>query len=653
MLAKRWLRLWGEAPGIQAWQQDVPKQWEVLQCDDADRLIARFQENLQRRASRSYKDMGNRHFKPGTTEGDFEMAAIADAFTAVPTGGASWGAEAATLDLKFTRMREWPLEPDTGELLPDDPYLAGIEIEQKQVVSDADLARDMARWKRAGQTWESAFLKPAQKKIQNYFTKNDAAARKAHRAAVERRVEGARNNSDRRAKYDRVDGISIQQSELRPAARGRIWSWESGTCQEVGTVSIANRVGFNAQNVKAAAELVGFRDRRVLQMITDTGVTHGTEGFPFACHLYPNHQGAARHLDEVSTMIKEKVAERHFAAVPGAADTDKAKHVCMSRPLTLPCMQVPMNGTEQKLKAAEFFLQESGMDYKPNVRGTMNGSSPHNGQSPNDQCELLERLNLPWVTVTHVVDTVSVLSTVGSPMSMFKVDMRRAYQQLLMQVSQTWRQHLHWCWDDNDGVHCGFMKDMRMQWGAKASGSIYHRGITTLIVKYVTARLLSEWVPNIACPTARKWAADRVAAGLTGVQAMPASVDGFLDDFFFFVCGSEEDRRLAHNTIMEAFRFLGFTISGSKLKEEGSLSQLGEILGHGFDLKKMERFVTAHKQARIRKIITELLRTDVWDRKEIESLVGVIQSVKHDVPRRWRLGELCALVCADGVPGKR
>jgi hypothetical protein len=381
-----------------------------------------------------------------------------------------------------------------------------------------------------------------------------------------------------------------------------MWSWESGTCQEIGTVSIANRVGFNVQNVKAAAELVGFRDRRVLQMITDTGVTHGTAGFSLACHLCPNHQGAARHLDEVSTMIKEKVAERHFAAVPGAADADKAKQVCMSRPLTLPCMQVPMNGTEQKLKTAEFFLRESGMDYMPNVRGTMDGPSPHDGQSPNGHCELLERLNMPWVTVTHVVDAVlSVLSSIGSPIFMFKIDMRRAHQQLLMQVSQTWRQHLHWRWDDDDGVHCGFMKDVRMQWGAKAPGSIYHRGVTTLIVKCLTARLLSERVPNIARPTARKWPADRVAAGLTGVQAMPASVDGFLDGFFFFVCGSEEDRKLAHNIIMEAFQFLGFTISGSKLKEEGSPSQLGEMLGHGFDLKKMERLVTAHEQARIRK----------------------------------------------------
>jgi hypothetical protein len=311
-----------------------------------------------------------------------------------------------------------------------------------------------------------------------------------------------------------------------------------------------------------------------------------------------------------------------------------------------------MNGTQQKLKPAEFFLRESGMDFKPNVRGTMDGSSPHDGGSPNDHCELLERLNMPWVTITHVVDTISVLSAIGSPLYMFKVDMRRAYQQLLMQESQTWRQHLHWCWDDADGVHCGFLRDMRMQWGAKASGSVYHRGVTTLVVKYVTDRLQKLWLPKIECPLLRKWSSDRLAAGLEGVQVLPASVDGFLDDFFFFVCGSEADRDRAHEVIMDAFKFLGFTISQSKFKEEGTLSRVGEVLGHGIDLLTSERFVTAHKRARIIKIIRELLDLSMWDRKTIESLVGVIQSIKHDVPRRWRLSDLYAVVYAEGVPGK-
>jgi hypothetical protein len=595
--------------------------------------------------------MGARQFKTGASEDDFEMSRIGAAVMTVPTHQ-NWGDVRAHDEMKFARVREWPVEPRTEVLDAKDPNLRGIETGLDDGVSDVDRARDMARWKKTGQTWEGAFLKRPRQQLLRYFTLNDAASRKAHAAAVGRRAKAARNSSDYRAKYDRVPGLSIPQSGLRPAARGKIWSWDTGSCVEVGRSSIAARVGFSVENVKAAADLVQFQDLHMLQMITDTGVTHGTTGFPLACHFYPNHQGAARHLDEVSTMIREKVAERHFSAVPGAEDTNLARQVCSERPLTIPCMQIPMNGTEQKLKPEEFFLRESGCDFKPNVRGTMNGSSPHDGQSPNGHCELLESLNMPWVTITHVVDTISVLSTAGSPLYLFKVDMRRAYQQLFMQESQTWRQHLHWCWDDDTGTHCGFLRDQRMQWGAKASGSLYHRGVTTLIVKYVTDRLMKLWLPKIQCPKIRKWSADRLAAGLDGVQAMPASVDGFLDDFFFIISGTETDRSRAHHIIMEAFKFLGFTVSSSKLEKEGTPSQLGEVLGHGLDLCALERFVTEHKKARITKIILELLGCASWERKKIESLVGVIQSVKHDVPRRWRLGELYAVVHAAGVPGK-
>ena len=132
---------------------------------------------------------------------------------------------------------------------------------------------------------------------------------------------------------------------------------------------------------------------------------------------------------------------------------------------------------------------------------------------------------------------------------------------------------------------------------------------------------------------------------------MPASVDGFLDDFFFIVSGTAADRDRAREVILGAFQHLGFTMSTSKFKEEGTLGQVGEVLGHGIDLQALERFVTAHKKARIEKIINELLDLAMWDRKTIESLVGVIQSAKHDFPRRWRLSDLCELVHANGVPG--
>lgn len=660
VLHARYLRRWGVGPNIEVWAQNLPKDWVPRQFEDPVELLSRFQDFYQRRIGHSYQEMGARCFKPGINPSDFELQNVLSSVAAtgytdvrhIAQNGHQNGVPVAPdRDLRFTRMREWPTEPVTQALPPDSSQLRGIETSTDDGVSNADRARDMQRWKKSGQTWQGAFLTPAQAQISEYFRLNDAAARKAHKAAVGRRLEHAKNTSDRNAKYDRVPGLTIPQAQLRPAARGKIWSWDSGSCKEMGRESIATQVGFNVENLKAAAKAIGFTDDRIMQMITDTGATHGTTNFPLACHFYPNHHGSARHLDEVSVMIKEKLAERHFAPLPGMADNNEAYAVCAPRPQTLPCIQIPMNGTEQKLKPAQFFLRESGLDFKPNVRGTMNGSSPHDGQSPNDHCELLEHLNMPWVTITHVADTISILSSTGSPIYMFKIDMRRAYQQLLMQPSQTWRQHLHWCWDDDHGTHCGFMRDLRMQWGAKASGSIYHRGVTTLLVKYITDCLLKKWLPKVECPKLKKWAADRMAAGMAGVQTMPASVDGFLDDFFFFISGTKSDRDLAHQVIMDAFTFLGFTISKSKFEEEGTLSQQGEVLGHGIDLGALERFVTKHKYARIEKIVKELLALDKWDRKEIESLVGVIQSVKHDVPRRWRLGDLYTLVYADGVPG--
>jgi hypothetical protein len=87
-------------------------------------------------------------------------------------------------DLKFARVREWPDEPGADVIPPDDPLLRGIETELDDGVSDADRARDVVRWEREGQTWEGAFLKQPRQQLPRHFTLNEAAARKAHAAAV-------------------------------------------------------------------------------------------------------------------------------------------------------------------------------------------------------------------------------------------------------------------------------------------------------------------------------------------------------------------------------------------------------------------------------------------------------------------------------------
>jgi hypothetical protein len=270
VLQARHLSCWGSSPHITIWAQNLPADRAVRSFEDDDTILARFQEFYQRRLRKSYCDMGIRCFKPGATDADFELGSLQTAIAAAPLSVYT------DKDLKFTRVREWPDEPDTTATAPDDLQLKGIETVLDDGVSDADRARDMARWKREGQTWEGAFLKEPRRQLLAYFTLNDAASRKAHAAAVGRRVEGAKNSSDYTARYNKVPGLTIPQSGLRPAARGKIWSWSSGKCTEVGASSVAGLVGFSVDNLMTAAEVIGFRDRRILQQLTESGVTHGT-----------------------------------------------------------------------------------------------------------------------------------------------------------------------------------------------------------------------------------------------------------------------------------------------------------------------------------------------------------------------------------------
>ena len=132
------------------------------------------------------------------------------------------------------------------------------------------------------------------------------------------------------------------------------------------------------------------------------------QDFPLAAHLARNHQGAAKHFDEVTPLIQTKIDEGHFAPRPGGCATE-VDGVAMDVPDMLPAIQVPINGTEQKLKEKQFFARDAGEDYKLNVRPTFDGSSPHNGASPhngedsNSFCELSPELNLPWISIVHIV----------------------------------------------------------------------------------------------------------------------------------------------------------------------------------------------------------------------------------------------------------
>ena len=443
---------------------------------------------------------------------------------------------------------------------------------------------------------------------------------------------------------------------------------------------ITDLLQFNAANVKSVARTINFADQEIIQQITETGVTHGTAGYPLDTHLYRNHQGAAVHFDEVTPIFLSKIQDHHFARTDGSYMRDQAtpfsyssheipslpkvaSHFQQSPPSAsrskpmpsvpampipdmLPAILVPINGTEQRLKADQWYARNAGDDFKRNVRPTFDCSSPHDERDPNSHCTLTDDLNTPWVSISHVVWGLSILASVGSRLRGWKIDLKGAYMQLVMNHTLTCRQFVFWEWIQDDKLHGGFFRDLRMQWGAKQSGSTFHRGVTSLIVRWIIHVLLSDWLPTISCPDTLAWVAARVDAGFSDSQTLPALVNGFLDDFFLFACGTEDDIERAHALAIHAIWFLGFKISASKYAIEGTPKEEVEVLGHALHLDALQRAVTQHKADRISQDIQSLLSRSTWPKDTLEALIGLIQSVREDIGVRLNLFPLYAVLWA-------
>jgi hypothetical protein len=136
----------------------------------------------------------------------------------------------------------------------------------------------------------------------------------------------------------------------------------------------------------------------------------------------------------------------------------------------------------------------------------------------------------------------------------------------------------------------------------------------------------------------------RLQQGHEGQQGVPGFVHGFLDDHWFFLAGTEGDTERAKDMIMTAFKHVGFTMPESKLETEGTPETKRAILGHEIDLETGTRGVTDYKKVRIRDQVWALGEHGRWNRKLLESLLGLMQSMRGDVCRRWRLDPSCALL---------
>ena len=234
---------------------------------------------------------------------------------------------------------------------------------------------------------------------------------------VAKQATAAKHGGAPQFKFGKVKDLKVEQHELRPGARGRLWYWTQGKCEELKHSSIADKVKFHAKNISEAAKQLAFQDKRSIQMITDTGVTHGTANFPLTSYASRNHQGAAKFPGHITSLIKTKIKEKHMVRVSDAHNDGIG---------TIPFLVVPMNGTEQKLKPEMYEAQQHGLPWDPNVRPTYDGSSPHDGGSPNEHCTLWEDENKEWVSIRYVINDVRILMCTGAEIMGFKIDLRKA-----------------------------------------------------------------------------------------------------------------------------------------------------------------------------------------------------------------------------------
>jgi hypothetical protein len=230
-----------------------------------------------------------------------------------------------------------------------------------------------------------------------------------------------------------------------------------------------------------------------------------------------------------------------------------------------------------------------------------------------------------------------VLLSTGSPALAWKIDLDASYFQLAQQNTQLWRQQTYHLFDVNGDIQGGYFSPATALWGIKSIGEVFHRTITSLTVLWIERQLVEMWLPHIECPLTKAWIAARRRAGLTGRDLLPAFVSAFLDDAYIFLAGTANDAKLGRKIVMEAFAYLGWTMSQKKLLTEGALHHIIIVLGHGVDCKLGERFIIQYKQDRIKDRALPAIRTGSVSRDILASLLGLIQSVIGNVIRRWRL----------------
>ena len=262
VLKARYLKMWGVRGALSIWGIHIEKDHSPRKHVTRARMTQRFQAAVQTRLRKAYHSVDGARFKPNTEEGDFSFEQVHKCIASNPSE--TWGEEMQASEWRFQHKWEWPSEP-TEEATPEgDATLNGIEIPETVTKEEAqERIRDLRKWQAEGMTWIGGFTDVGRKKVLRFLHENDMAIMTVMENGTKRK----------RKKCGDVQDVQILPEEYRPGARGKLWVWENGVGKELVKERVDDKVKFNVPNVRAAATLVGFRDARALQMLTEWGAT--------------------------------------------------------------------------------------------------------------------------------------------------------------------------------------------------------------------------------------------------------------------------------------------------------------------------------------------------------------------------------------------
>jgi len=636
--------LWGTAPEATIFVLKLPPEAQVKEFSSQRTAFTKFGQFYNARVSKAYRTAGIGKFKPGTSDHDFRPDMLLNALIAQPHETS--GSTMLRQQLLTARFQEMMDEPETTAVPAEhyDHCFGGIETEEENPVSSSDIEIDKAAWKESGFKWIEGFMPHAQNRVLRFLEQQEAAGNKVAQASAKTSLFQLPGFIPKTPRIRKVEEFVLTKQDYRPCCRNTIHTWNyDGSMQEIGTKfhDIKHLLKFEVKNFYTAARILDLKDKCILQDLLSSGMSHHTSDFPLNTLCSRNLKSSSIYAAPLNKQWKTSIERGELAGANPDAEGDMIFELS-KHPLSIPFLIIPMGAAVQHYKEEQYYLHKEGQPSKINCRGVFDGSSPHPQEgekdiSPNAHVTIPERLVLPWTSRKKFSWNLAVLAGCSTDISLFHLDYEGAYRQCVSRVTERWRQTVFWKCSIHGVIRGGYGEDTKMQWGGTSAANNYFRAVTNTTVKWIILILETFWKPSIKDPEVKQWIAHRELAGFTDQQTLPAVVDGFLDDMIIALSGSQEDKELGQIWVLTAIRFLGMKLSEVKFKEDGMLNERCNFLGDNYDLISWTRGIPFHKQDRLMDVLPSLLQQVQWHRKTLESLLGLLESVKGNVPRQWNL----------------